>query len=197
MSSNEVLQYCNGSVISPVLHSVPQIASRVNFTSDFMIRAYTSGCYYYDVDTGKWSSQGMEIYSDTNLMQTHCMSYHLTSFAGGLVVLPNAINFDYVWSHASFLQNPTIYSTIIGITCLYVIIAVWARLMDMRDRKKLSIIPMSDNAHKDNYFYEIIVFTGGRNEAATHSKVGHISETAYYILEYHIILSLTKKKRIG
>jgi chorismate synthase len=27
-----------------------------------MLRAYSSGCYYYDVNTGKWSSNGMDIY---------------------------------------------------------------------------------------------------------------------------------------
>ena len=60
----------------------------------------------------------MDIYEDTSLEKTHCMSNHLTSFAGGLVILPTAINFQYVFANASFTQNPVIYLTSILVTCI-------------------------------------------------------------------------------
>jgi len=149
----------------------PLIEKRVNFTSDFMIRTYTSGCYYYDIETGKWSSAGMEIYEDTNLEQTHCSSNHLTSFAGGLDSSPSIINFQYSFANAFFSRNLTIYITVILFIFLYVFFAMWARYQERRDMKKLNIIPLKDNLSPDNYFYELMVFTGNRNESETDSKV--------------------------
>ena len=173
LSSNEIFAYCiNGT--TPNTNSLVSIKTPINFTSDFMLRSYSSGCYYYDSSTGKWSSSGMEIYEDTNLNQTHCRSYHLTSFAGGLVILPTAINFQYVFANASFTQNPLIYSTVILFSLLYIIFAIWCRYMDKRDLKKLNIIPLKDNDLNDNYFYELIVFTGNRSESQTKSKVYEI-----------------------
>ena len=163
----EVDQYC----IQTITLSLPLLKTRVNFTSDFMIRTYTSGCYFYDKKTGKWSSEGVEVLSDTDITKTHCSSSHLTSFAGGLVVLPSAINFETVWANADFLKNPVIYSTLIAITCVYALFALWARLMDKRDSTKLNIVPLRDNLSSDKYFYEVIVFTGSRKESATNSKV--------------------------
>jgi hypothetical protein len=55
----------------------------------------------------------MEIYEDTNLRQTHCQTNHLTSFAGGLSILPSTINFQYAFANASFTQNSLIYTTIL------------------------------------------------------------------------------------
>ena len=168
LSSTEMSKYCNGTLwlLNPSI-----IENKANFTSDFMVRAYSSGCYYYDANTGKWSSYGMEIHEDTNLEKTHCSSVHLTSFAGGLVILPSAINFEYVFAHASFIQNPIVYSTVILVTCLYILFAIWARYMDKLDLLKLNIILMADNYPNDRYFYELIVSTGNRSEAGTRSLV--------------------------
>ena len=74
LSSNEINQYCPNKT---KLDKPPSIQARVNFTSDFMLRTYSSGCYSYDVNSGKWSSNGMDVYEDTNLTQTHCISNFL------------------------------------------------------------------------------------------------------------------------
>ncbi len=71
LNSDEINQYCPNNT---KLDRPPLIQTRVNFTSDFMLRTYSSGCYSYDVNSGKWSSNGMDVYEDTNLTQTHCIS---------------------------------------------------------------------------------------------------------------------------
>ena len=77
LDSNELSLYCNSTDNNNTsLNTPPFSQTKMNFTSDFMLRAYSSGCYYYDVKTGKWSSNGMDIYEDTNLIQTHCSSNH-------------------------------------------------------------------------------------------------------------------------
>jgi polycystin 1L2 len=171
LSHSEMKLYCSNGSINTRLLKLPLIEKRVNFSSDFMLRSYTSGCYYYDVNTGKWNSDGMDIYDDTNLKQTHCMTTHLTAFAGGLVLVPSTINFQYIFENISPTKNPFIYSSVIIITFVYILFALWARFMDKRDSKKMEIVSLKDNNPNDAYFYELIVFTGNRSESGTKSKV--------------------------
>jgi len=110
-----------------------------SFTDNYSIRIYSSGCYYMNTQTNEWSSYGMEILYDTNITHTHCISNHLTTFAGGFIVLPATINFNNVWANASFLQNPVIYSTVIALISLYILLAIWSRYMDSKDSKKIGI----------------------------------------------------------
>ncbi len=63
------------------------------------------------------------------------------------------------------------YSTILLVTLIYILFAVWARWMDLRDTKKMNITFMKDNHPNNSYFYELIIFTGDKNESGTNSKV--------------------------
>ena len=144
-----------------------------SFTSDFWMRIYSAGCYYSDPETLIWSSDGMEIMSDTSITLTHCQSNHLTTFAGGFIVLPPSIDFNQAFANASFLSNPTIYSTVIALISIYILLAIWARWMDVKDEEKQGVTLLGD-CHtniEEKYAYEIIVFTGGRLNAGTKSKV--------------------------
>jgi polycystin 1L2 len=168
LNSNETNSYCSNKMS---INGIPLIQNPVNFTSDFLIRTYTSGCYYYDTATGKWLADGITLLNDTNIQQTHCSSKHLTYFAGGLMVMPNQINVQYVFANAAFAKNYTIYLTLIVFIILYIFFAIWAIIMDRRDLRKIKIIPLRDNIESDNYFYELTVFTGDHKESGTHSRV--------------------------
>lgn len=88
------------------------------------------------------------------------------------MVLPDSIDFNNVWSKAgSFTANLTIYLTVIIVCSLYILLFVWCRWMDWRDGKKRSIFLLADNSPVDEYFYELIVFTGTRKDAGTKSRV--------------------------
>ncbi|RNA25490.1 polycystin-1-like isoform X2, partial [Brachionus plicatilis] len=171
LTQTELDSHCPNSSLTepPVISNDSQL-----FTSDFSVRVYTSGCYYLDKYSGKWRSDGMEILPDSTLEMAHCQSTHLTQFAGGLVVLPSKINFEHVFANASFLQNPVIYSTVIAILALYVISGVWAYVNDRRDKKRAGLTVLQDKYSTNSYFYEVIVFTGSRQNAATDSKVSLI-----------------------
>ena len=158
------------------LNSIDSIIDKLsgaNASFSYWLRIYTSGCYYMDPLTFEWSTYGMEILADTNLTHTHCVSNHLTTFAGGFLVLPNAINFNKVWANASFLQNPVIYSAVICLVSLYILLSIWARYMDLRDGQKVGVTFLGDLNQKSKYIYEIIVFTGNRINAGTKSKVNY------------------------
>ena len=169
LDSNETNVYCLDKNL--YVSSFPFSSTKINFTSDFTLRTYTSGCYYYDVETGKWSSNGIDVYEDTNLTQTHCISSHLTSFAGGLVIFPSTINFQTAFSNASPAKTFVVYILIFFLSALYILSIIWARWMDLKDSKKLNLTFIDDNCPGDRYFYELIVFTGEKDESGTNSKV--------------------------
>jgi hypothetical protein len=168
LSQNEMNSYC---LNESSLTTFPHIQSEVNFTSDFMIRSYSSGCYYFDANTGKWYSNGMDIYEDTSLEKTHCMSNHLTSFAGGLVILPSTINFQYVYANTMLNKSLLAILILIIITCIYILFALWSRYMDIQDVKKMNLVACKDNDPNHSYSYEVIVFSGTRDKSGTKSKV--------------------------
>ncbi|CAF0773839.1 unnamed protein product [Adineta steineri] len=111
LNSTEMNNYClNNSSINT---SLPITDEPFNFTSNYELRIYTSGCYYLD-ENNNWKSDGLIVGSLTNHYETECLSTHLTSFAGGFIVLPEPINWSYVFANAGFLKNKTIYLTVIS-----------------------------------------------------------------------------------
>ena len=98
-------------------------------------------------------------------------SLTVTSFGSGFFVMPNSIDFSYVFANAGFADNVTIYLTIAITICLYVVLLVWARREDRKDLTRIGATPLPDNEPNAKYLYEITVFTGDRDGAATDSKV--------------------------
>ena len=166
LDSTEMLNLCSNSSI----FNLPVINERVNFTSNYQLRIYISGCYYLDTNN-QWKSDGLRVGPQTNHDQTQCFSTHLTTFAGGFVVLPYAVNWNYVFANADFTKNKTIYLTLICISVVYFILIIYARWNDKKDLEKLGVTPLPDNHPSDQYFYQILVFTGQRKDAGTKSKV--------------------------
>ncbi|CAF1585319.1 unnamed protein product, partial [Adineta steineri] len=156
-----------------VNNNLPISNQPFNFTSNYELRTYTACCYYLD-ENSIWRTDGILVGSETSHYQTQCFSNHLTTFAGGFLVLPSPINWNYVFQNADFSRNKTIYLTIICICILYIFIVIYARYKDKKDLEKLGVTPLSDNYSTDQYFYQMIVFTGHRANAGTNSKVHFI-----------------------
>ncbi|UJR08126.1 hypothetical protein I4U23_012402 [Adineta vaga] len=167
LNSTESLQFCSNNSSQ---NDLPITDHRFNFTSNYELRIYTSGCYYLD-SNNNWKSDGLRVGSLTNHYETECFSTHLTSFAGGFIVLPAPINWNYVFANADFLKNKTVYFTVICVSTLYIILLIYARFKDKIDLKKLGVTPLPDNHISDQYYYQIIVLTGQRSNAGTESKV--------------------------
>jgi hypothetical protein len=191
LNDGEFTKYCidkQNSTSPPVLSKMANSTSVSTFRYDFEVLAYSGGCYYYDTSAGKWDNEGLNIFADTNLLYTHCNTNHLTQFAGGLTLLPNKINFSYAFANASPLSNPIIYAVVITVLVLYVLLSILAFQADKKDKERMSMVILEDNLVGENYFYEVIVFTGTNKEAASDSKVkviinGDINETDVRNLE--------------
>ncbi|CAF1290182.1 unnamed protein product, partial [Adineta ricciae] len=132
----------------------------------YELRLYTSGCYYLD-SNNQWQSDGLIVGSLTNTNETECFSTHLTTFAAGFLVLPSPIHWNYVFLHANFNRNKTIYITMISVSILYLLIMIYARFKDKNDIEKLGVIALEDNRQEDQYCYQIIIFTDHRKDAET------------------------------
>ncbi len=171
LSLNEFADYCLGNKTA----STPPVLPNQYNTSkanNYHIRNILGAASWIDRTTGLWSCDGTDVESDSNSTHMHITTTHFTEFAAGMVQLPPAIDFKNVWASAGdFLQNLTIYLTVITVSVLYIILAVFALWMDRRDAMKSRIHWLSDNFQFDSYFYEMIVFTGSRRGAATHSNV--------------------------
>ena len=188
LTSAEKSTYCPGNLNTNYTGYLtkPPLAdpAQIVYNDTMSIRTYTSGCYYLNSATGMWHSDGVEVIeSGTNTTQTTCETNHLTEFAGGFVVLPPPIDFSYAFANASFDKNPLIYATVIGITSLYILLAIWCIYMDRKDKAKTGICVLNDNPVDLNaettYFYELIVYTGTRKDAGTDSNVKFIISGEY------------------
>jgi polycystin 1L2 len=73
----------------------------------------------------------------TNHYETQCFSTHLTTFAGGFLVLPAPVNWNYVFANADFAKNKTVYLTVICMCVIYIGLIVYARHQDKNDIGKV------------------------------------------------------------
>lgn len=134
LNTTETVAFCSG-VSSNATPPMPE--RPFQFTSNYGVRVYTSGCYYLD-SSDRWRSDGVLVGPSTNHQSTECLSTHLTTFAGGFLVLPTPINWNYVFANAQFTRNKTIYITVICGAVLYLVLVAFARYKDKQDVRKVS-----------------------------------------------------------
>ena len=148
----------------------PMINDKYNFTSNYNLRVFTSTCYYFD-EKNQWKSDGLLVGPSTTMWMTQCFSSHLTKFASGLTIIPESIDWRYVFANAGFNRNKTIYVTIIVIVIIYLLLMIYSKYKDRKDVEKLGVTPLGDNQREDQYLYQVIVFTGQRKDSGTKSRV--------------------------
>ncbi|KAK4295122.1 hypothetical protein Pmani_032305 [Petrolisthes manimaculis] len=120
------------------------------FNESYSFSSFVSSCLFFNKETLSWSSEGCRVVG-ANTTITTCACNHLTSFGSGFFVAPNAIDFSYVFANAGFLDNLTIYLTLIISLALYFIGLVYARIKDRRDVEKVGVIPLADNEPSHQY----------------------------------------------
>lgn len=144
-------------------------------TTTYTLQTYTSGCYYFNKSIEVWESIGVTVYNASKL-ESGCGTNHLSSYGSGWFPEVNTIDFEFVFAHASFEDNLTIYMLLIITFVLYIIGMIFAIIQDMRDEKKLLVPVLADNYPEDNYLYEIEVETG---PLASHGTTSNI----YFLLD--------------
>ena len=132
LSAAEITHACSNASAK----KLPITDQRSNFSANYELRVYTSGCYYLDANNA-WQADGLVVGSLTDYHQTRCTSRHLTSFAGGFIVLPAPVNWSYVFANADFAKNKTIYITLMVVCILYIVLLIFARAKDKKDVQKV------------------------------------------------------------
>jgi hypothetical protein len=200
LTTTEFNLYCGNTSVSANSSQPPVLKSSSSsnlVNSTYTLRVYQTCCLFFVPNTLDWLWKGVTVLKDSNLTHTHCQTNHLTDFAGGYVALPATINFGTVFANASFLQNPTIYVTVIVIISSYIILCLFVLYLDKLDACKTNLYVMADNGMSDLYFYEVVVFTGNRKDAGTNSNVsfdlcGEINDTS----NRHLKPAVKKHKKI-
>ncbi|XP_022109894.1 polycystic kidney disease protein 1-like 2 [Acanthaster planci] len=157
-----------------VLDDILRMHRVFNFTGNYTLCVYVSGCAYFNNLTQEWSTEGVRVGPKTTKDLTQCFSRHLTDFASTWIVPPTPLDFEYIFNNAGFLENLTIYITTIAIYVLFAFIFIWARRKDRKDIIMQGLTPLADNKPKDKYLYEIAVMTGQWKGSGTDSKVHFI-----------------------
>ena len=78
--------------------------------------------------------------SNSTTTSLQCLCNHLTSFGGGILVMPNKLDFDVVFTELTRIHetgNVAVLCTIIAALLLYFLVCVFARRADKKDRAKV------------------------------------------------------------
>ena len=70
--------------------------------------AYTGGSYFFNETRDEWEGIGLNTLNTTKEI-TSFTSNHLTSFGTGFMTQISAIDFKFIFAHASFTDNMTIF----------------------------------------------------------------------------------------
>ena len=91
-----------------------------------------------------------QVAAGTSSSEIQCLCNHLTSFAGQVLIVPNVIDVDKLIATA-FLEllmppssNEIILSIVIAVFCIYILLLIWARRLDVHNAKK---VRESNNLH--------------------------------------------------
>ncbi|XP_048576191.1 uncharacterized protein LOC5508455 [Nematostella vectensis] len=154
------------------------VAANLNYT----LNTFTASCFFYNTTTNSYDTTGITVGGLTTPELSQCFSTHLTSFASDFFVPPNKIDWSKI-SLDELAKNPTVFAFVLSIFGAYFLLVIWARRADRKDLEKVGLAPLPDNDPRDNYLYEIVVYTGHARGSGTTSDVrmvlsGGLDETS-------------------
>ena len=86
------------------------------------------------------SNLSFKVGSNSTTTSLQCLCNHLTSFGGGVLVMPNKLDFNVVFNELTRIHetgNVAVLCTIIAALLLYFLVCVFARRADKKDRAKV------------------------------------------------------------
>jgi hypothetical protein len=78
LSDTETSMYCSNGYVRPAESRPPFGILPDDYENDFHMRVITSGCYFMDMSSGNWSSDGLEISKSSGVLNSVCSTTHLT-----------------------------------------------------------------------------------------------------------------------
>ncbi|XP_071453167.1 polycystin family receptor for egg jelly-like [Hetaerina americana] len=116
-----------------------QSHSNTDFSYKFSVNNLL--CTHYAEGVGKWLSDGCEVGHESTFDGVHCTCSHLSLFGAAFSVAPNKIDpFSDVKLFLKVVENPVSVALVCTILLLYIILMVFARRKDLKDKRKIHVL---------------------------------------------------------
>nr|XP_002733735.2 PREDICTED: polycystic kidney disease protein 1-like 2-like [Saccoglossus kowalevskii] len=128
-------------------------------------------CRYWNTTDEEWQSNGCSVASYITSDSITCSCNHLTSFSAADFVVPvNKIDFSTVFTK-NILDNSVVLIVILAFFLIYVILTIYMRKKDKDDLIRWTVWPLAGNNPRDNYIYQLTVYTSMVPTSGTKSKI--------------------------
>ncbi|XP_018008164.1 uncharacterized protein LOC108665866 [Hyalella azteca] len=148
------------------------------FATNYRFKITIVGCYFYDETQTQWSAMGLKVLA-ANATHTKCGTNHLSQFGSGFLPTVNEVNFDFLTANMGFIDNSTLYITLILLFVLFIIAMIWGHYKDKKDVERRGVIALPDNKPEDKYIYEVTFVTGPDSDAPCESQIYFIASGDY------------------
>jgi len=131
-------------------------------------------CLFWNRKADKWQSDGCKVGSNSTTTSLQCLCNHLTSFGGGILVMPNRLDFDVVFTELTRIHetgNVAVLCTIIAALLLYFLVCVFARRADKKDRAKIGPPLYLNSTLEEGFQYQLTIVTGVWKNSGTDANV--------------------------
>nr|XP_032832806.1 polycystic kidney disease protein 1-like 2 [Petromyzon marinus] len=148
-----------------------------NVTASMAMSLHRLTCKIWDPERNVWMTGVAQVHPDSSAEETVCVATLTTgalaraTFAAEFFVPPNTIDFTTVFAKFDLRSNAAVFTTVIAILLLYLLLLLYARRADRRDKDNWKIRPLVDNDDSHAYVYLLSIVTGMRAGAGTQSRV--------------------------
>ncbi|CAH1251049.1 PKD1L3 [Branchiostoma lanceolatum] len=126
-------------------------------------------CVFWSETKESWEPDGCTISAQSTVTSTTCHCNHLTAFGSDFATPPDTVDFGAL-TLRDLRDNGVILTTIFVVFCLFLLILVITRVIDLRSRKKKNPSINLDDLQND-FQYRLHIWTGTSRHAGTESTV--------------------------
>ncbi|XP_068717189.1 polycystin-1-like protein 2 [Montipora capricornis] len=134
-------------------------------------------CLFWDSVKEQWLSRGCKVGSNSTSTSLQCLCNHLTSFGGGVLVMPNKLDFDVVFTELTRIHetgNVAVLCTIIAALMVYILVCIFAKKADKKDRAQTGLPVHLNSSIEEGFQYELTIVTGVWKNSGTDANVAMV-----------------------
>lgn len=202
MSENQVISsnfsrlgFSYQNISAHTLHFVgilPGANTSENQTVSYTFKTYSVQCKLRHLPV--WTSPACKIGDETLGNTVHCKCSHMSVFGSGIFVAPHTVHpIKDLYLLMTVKDNPLVFTITISLLLLYLILLIWSKIKEQRDKLHRKVIVLQDNFPGELYSYLVVVFTAFSIGSGTTSNVGIRLIGSNGPSRAHILRSKTRK----
>ncbi|CAH1264033.1 PKD1L3 [Branchiostoma lanceolatum] len=126
-------------------------------------------CVFWSEIQESWEPEGCTISVRSTVARTICHCNHLTAFGSDFATPPDIVNFGAL-TLRDLRDNGAVLTTIFVVFCLFLLILVITRVIDLKSKRKKTLLINPDDLQSD-FRYRLHIWTGTAKHAGTESTV--------------------------